>query len=98
MSEIIEKTYDLLDILDNSKLIKDLTLYKNKLLNNKNVLLLINKINDSNDDLEKVRLKKELYENDDYKKYMDCYNELSYIVLRINMQYRKYTNTRGNNG
>jgi len=31
MSEIIEKTYNLLDVLDNSEVIKNLTYYKNKL-------------------------------------------------------------------
>ena len=38
MSEIIEKTYKLIDALDNSSLIKNLTKYKNKLLKNKQIL------------------------------------------------------------
>ena len=38
MSEIIEKTYNLLDTLDNSDLIKKLTYYKNKLSKNNYIL------------------------------------------------------------
>ena len=38
MSEITEATYNFLDYLDNSDLIKKLTIYKNKVLKNKELL------------------------------------------------------------
>lgn len=96
MSEIIEKTYKLLDTLDNSELIKNLTYYKSKLLKNEDILKLIKKINEETDNQLKIKLKKQLYENNDYQNYITSYNELSLIVLKINKKYSEYTNTKGN--
>lgn len=94
MTEIIEKTYKLLDVLDNSDLIKNLTYYKSKLSQDIEVLSLVKRINNEKNDEVKVKLKKELYNNNDYKKYIDYYNELFYIVLKINKKYAEYTNTK----
>ena len=94
MSEIIEKTYELLDTLDNSDLIKKLTHYKEKLSKNEAVLTLVKKINNEENPEVKIKLKQELYNNIDYQNYMNCYNELYYIVLRINKKYAEYTNTK----
>ena len=96
MSEIIEKTYKILDTLDNSELIKNLTYYKEKLLSNKEVLSLVKKINKENNNKTKLTLKKKLYDIEEYKHYMDSYNELYYIVLKINKKYSEYTNTKEN--
>ncbi len=94
MSEIINATYEFLDALDNSELINNLTKYKNKAMQNKDLL---NKIkdarNETNSDLL-ITKRKEIYDNDDYKMYMKYYNELSLIVLKINNQYKKYTSTK----
>jgi len=94
MSEIIEKTYKLLDTLDNSEVIKKLTQYKQKISLDKEVLSLVKRINDENNPEEKVKLRKKLYSNNDYKNYMEAYNELFYIVLKINKKYAEYTNTK----
>lgn len=94
MSEIIEKTYKLLDTLDNSDLVKNLTYYKTKLSKNDEVLSLVKKVNNETNDEVKLALKKELYNNSDYKHYMEFYNELYYIVLKINKKYAEYTNTK----
>lgn len=93
MSEVIEKTYKLLDTLDNSSLIKNLTKYKNRLLNNNEVLLKIKNTQKEKDNNKLISLRKELYNNNDYKMYMKYYQELSFIVLKINKKYAKYTNT-----
>lgn len=93
MNKIILKTYELIDTLEDSSIIKELTLSKNKLLNNKKILLLIDKINNSRDN-EKRKLKKELFKNKDYKNYIDNYNKLYYIVLDINNRLKKLTNTK----
>ncbi len=97
MSEIINNTYKLLDILDKSSLIKNLTKYKTRLLNNNEIL---NKIKDTKKEknTDKLILKrKELYSNNDYKMYMKYYNELSLIILKINHKYHIYTNTKEHN-
>lgn len=96
MSEIIEKTYKLLDALDNSHLIKDLTISKEKLQKNNHLLSLINKYQKESQPEQKINLKKEIYLDKDYQTYIKCYNELSYLVIKINNQYHKYTNTKEN--
>lgn len=95
MSEIIEKTYKLLDTLNNSEVIKKLTKYKKILMQDEEVLSLVKIINNESDLTKKVELKKELYKNSNYQKYMEAYNDLFLIVLKINKRYAKYTNTKG---
>ena len=94
MNNIIIKTYELIDTLDNSLLIKELSYYKDKVINDKYILDLINKYNNSINDEEKISIKKELYNNINYKKYMDNYNKLNYIIMDINNRIKKITNTK----
>ncbi|MBQ8219565.1 MAG: hypothetical protein IJZ79_07420 [Bacilli bacterium] len=94
MSKIIDSTYNLLDTLDNSNLIKELTISKEKLLKDKNILSLINKYNNEINNDKKILLKKEIYKDINYQKYINAYNELSLIVLKINNKYHSYTNTK----
>lgn len=94
MSLIIEKTYELLDVLDNSNLIKTLTISKEQLLKDKYLLSLIKKYQEETNNEKKIMIKKELYNNKIYKDYIDSYNELSYIVLKINNKFKSYTNTK----
>ena len=94
MNNIIKKTYELIDTLDNSNLIKELSYYKDKIINDKYILNLINKYNNSNNNEEKITMKKELYNNINYKKYMDNYNKLNYIIMDINNRIKKITNTK----
>ena len=97
MSEIIEKTYALIDTLEASDLIKYLVFYRDKLLNNKDILKEIKEIqNESNNEII-IDKKKKLYLNNDYQMYMKYYNELSLIVLRINKKYKEYTSTKEHN-
>ena len=97
MSEIIEKTYNLLDTLDNSVLIKNLTYHKNKIINNSDILSLVKKYNFEENIDKKISIKKELYKYKDYKEYQKYYNELSLIILKINQKYAEYTNTKEHN-
>ena len=94
MGEIINATYNFLDALDNSELIKNLTKYKQKLLKNKKILSLIDEIKKEENHDTLITKRKELYKDDNYKMYMKYYNELSLIILKINHQYHKYTNTK----
>jgi len=95
MSLIIEKTYNLLDVLDNSELIKKLTSSKEKLQKDDKVLSLIKEINKELNNKIKIELRKELYKNKNYKDYMDSYNELYNKLLKINNKFKEYTNTKG---
>ena len=97
MNNIIKKTYELIDTLDNSSLIKELSYYKDKVLNDKYILGLINKYNNSINNDEKINIKKELYNNINYKKYMENYNKLNYIIMDINNKIKKITNTKEHN-
>ena len=97
MSEITFATYNVLDALDNSDIIKNLTKYKNKLLKNKELLSEINNTRKETDNNLLITKRKKIFENKDYQMYMKYYNQLSLIILKINKQYKKYTSTRIHN-
>ena len=92
--DIMEKTYELIDVLDNSFLIKDLTYYKNKILDNKKLCELIDKGNKEEDKYVLMSIKKDLYEYLEYREYMRLYNELSFIVMDINSRFKSLFNER----
>ena len=94
MSEIITATYNFLDSLESSKLIKDLTKYKAKLLSNKDLLSQIAELKKETDSTKIISKRKEIYRNKDYCEYIKRYNELSFIILKINKKYHDYTNTK----
>ena len=94
MSIIIEKTYDFLDTLESSDLIKNITKYKNRLLKDQKILSDIKKTKKETNPDKLIELRKNIYQNDDYKMYMHYYQELSYIILKINEKYKEYTNTK----
>ena len=87
--DIMIKTYELIDVLDSSKLILDLVKYKDIILNDKDLRKLIEEGNNTNDEYLLLDIKRRLYKNSDYKNYMDKYNELMYIVMKINSRYNK---------
>ena len=95
MDNVIESTKDLINTLDSSDLISNLDYYKERVINDINILELITKYNNSNDDYEKMSLKKEIYKNDDYVNYMKYYNELFFYVIKINNMYKKFTSNKG---
>lgn len=97
MSDIIENTYKLLDALDNSDLIKNLTTAKRRLEQNPEILSLIKEYRKETDSNKLISIKQILYQDEDYRKYIESYNELSLIILRINKQYQKYTNIAEHN-
>lgn len=97
MTDIIASTYKLLDVMDESDLIKDIEKYKKRLEENSYILEKVKLYNSIDNIQDKIRIKKELYDNEDYRHYMECYNELSLIVLKIDKQYKKYTSTKIHN-
>ena len=94
MNDIILKTYELIDVLEDSEIIKNLVYYKNKLSSNKEILELVSKYNTTFDDLKLVKIMKKLYSNDDYKGFIDNYNKLHQILIKINYRYKKLFNSR----
>ena len=95
MDNVIEKTKKLIEVFEASELIKSLNYYKNKVINNKEIMNMINKYNNSNDEYEKISIKKDIYKFDDYNLYMKYYNELFYYVLKINNKFKSFTSERG---
>ena len=94
MDDIIEKTKNLINTLDNSDLMHNIDYYKQRVLLNKNTLELINRYNNSSDDYEKLSLKREIYKDDNYREYMKYYNELFLYILKINKKFKEYTSDR----
>lgn len=89
MNEIMQKTYELIDVLEESELICDMEMYRDRVMNNANLSELIRKGNSTNDEYVLLDIKRKLYSNKDYKGYMDKYNELMYLVMDINYRYSK---------
>ena len=92
--DIMNKTYELIDVLDNSSLIRDLTYYKEKILSNEKLCALIDRGNSEDDKYVLMSIKKELYEYLEYREYIRLYNELMYIVMDINSRYKALFNER----
>ena len=67
MDNVIEKTKNLIEVFEESDLIKNLNHYKKIVLDNKELLELIDKYNTSNDDYEKVSLKVKINSYEEYK-------------------------------
>lgn len=80
MHKVIEKTYELIDVIDNSNMVRNIKSSKKKLLLDRKF---IRKIASVQEDMS-IDNKKKLYDNVYYKMYMDNYYELQLIILDIN--------------
>lgn len=94
MNDIMDKTFKLIDVLDNSDIIKNITIYKDKIINNREIQELISKGNNTCDKYMIMDIKKKLYEYSDYVNYMKYYNELMYIVMDINSRFKSITGNK----
>ena len=93
MDEVIRKTYEFIDYLDNSQLIYDLVKYRDLCLMDNNLLELIKRANEgSNKDF--ITYKKKILNNSNYLNYIRAYNELKLIVNKINSKYNLYLENR----
>ncbi len=90
MDLIIENTFKFIDDLDKSELMNNYRHYKDILLKDKDLLKNISKSKDINSNEELISLRKEIYKNKDYQKYMELYTELTFLVKRINKKYQSY--------
>ena len=87
--DIMMKTYELIDALDSSQLFQNLDFFKEKIKANETLKNLIDKGNRTADEYMLLAIKQELYKYDEYKEYMKIYNEIMYIVMNINNNYKK---------
>ena len=94
MDEVMDKTFKLIDVLDNSDVIKNITLYKNKVISNTEIQELINIGNKTMDKYKLMDIKRKLYKYEDYVNYMKYYNELMYIVMDINSRFKSITGNK----
>ena len=94
MHEIIRATYELIDELEKSDLIKNLTFYKDRVLGNKDLCELIDRGKNTCDKYVIMDIKRRLYNDSDYKNYVNSYNQLFYIVMNINNRYKKLLNDK----
>ena len=94
MHDVIKKTFELIDVLDDSDIIKNITKYKGIIENNSELKKLIDKGNNTLDKYVLMDIKNRLYKVDEYREYMHYYNELMYIVMDINSKYREIISER----
>ena len=97
MDTVIDKTNKLINVLEDSEMIKNLEHYKHKVIANNKLFNLINKYNNTEDKYMKISLKEEIYKYEEYKEYMKYYNELFYYILKINNKFREYTSEKSCN-
>ena len=64
---------------------------------NPQIISLIKEYRKETDSNKLISIKQILYQDEDYQQYIKSYNELSLIILRINKQDQKYTNTAEHN-
>lgn len=91
MHKVIEKTFELIDVIDDSEMIKSLEKYKKQVLENKEIQELLKLGNNTSIEYEKLEIKKKLYEFPEYKGYMKYYDELMFLVMKINQGFKKFT-------
>ncbi len=95
MDNVIEKTKNLITVIDESDLMRKIEHYQKRILGSKELTSLIRKYNSLMDDYEKRKIKEEIYGFQDYTLYMKYYNELFYKILKINYGFKKYTGLKG---
>lgn len=94
--ELSIKVSNFLEHLENNSLIKEYIKQKEKVLANKELIKLIGEFH--NLDIystEYKRIKHELFQNGDYKKYLELENEIFYLILEINQEPKRLTGKRG---
>ena len=95
MKEINEKLDNLISLLDNDPRMIKLIDKKKKLLNNKELLTKIAKLNELDNYSDEYKsLKKEIFENEDFVSYKEIENEIDYLILEINNKLRTLTSER----
>lgn len=83
-NELLEKLDIVINDFNDSKEVKEFLKYKEKVLNDKDLLNKISKLKElDNNSKEYKELKEELFKNNDYKEYKHLENELYFLSLEI---------------
>ena len=93
MHKIMEKTFELIDAMDESEMMKELEKYKGQVLENKEIQELLKVGNSTSIEYEQLEIKKKLYEYPEYRGYMKYYDKLMFLVMEINSYFKKFTNS-----
>lgn len=94
--ELNIKVSNFLENLKNDSLIQEYIEQKKKVLENKELLKKVEKIHNLDIYSEEYKcIKHELFQNDDYKRYLELENELFYLILEINQELKTLTGKRG---
>ena len=94
--ELNIKVSNFLEILKNDSLIQEYIEQKKRVLENKELLKKVEKIHNLDVYSEEYKcIKHELFQNDDYKRYLELENELFYLILEINQELKTLTGKRG---
>ena len=93
MHKIMEKTFELIDVIDDSEMMKELEEYKSQVLENKEIQELLKVGNSTSIEYEQLEIKKKLYNYSEYREYMKYYDELMFLVMEINSHFKKFTNS-----
>ena len=91
MHKIMEKIIELIDMLDDSEMIKELEKYKRQVLEHNEIQELLKVGNNTSIEYEQLEIKKNLYEYPEYRGYMKYYDELMFLVMKINQGFKKFT-------
>lgn len=94
--ELNMKVFNFLDKLKNDSLIKEYKVQKKKVLENKELLKLIDKIHNLDIYSQEYKdIKHKLFQNNDYKRYLELENEIFYLILEINQELKTLTRKGG---
>lgn len=89
MNEIMKKTYELIDAMEESEMIRNIEKYRERIMDDPEVNSLIKQGKEEEDEYIILEVKKKLYQNKNYQGYMENYNQLMYLVMDINYRYKK---------
>ena len=85
MKELIEKVENLKKELDNSKEVKHIKELNSKINDNKELISLIEKYNETQNE----RIKEQIINNEFFREYKLSENEINYIILEINSKLKQ---------
>lgn len=90
MDKVIKSSKRVVKTLDESELMRRAERYKKRVIENKELLDFIRKYNEALSDEDKLAIKKDLYEDEDYKEFMKDYNEVCEIIMNLNKNFGDY--------
>lgn len=88
MDELMEKVDNLINSIDNTKQVKDIKVINKLIMEDKELLDLIKRYNETQDE----NLKKEIINNKLFKDYKEKETELNILILDINSKLKDISN------